>query len=320
MVHDLDLAAVTGVINQAGGPNLRLNHGLVIRAADGCRPIVRLARPLRFRPVSPANAEFTLRLEGLFLTRGPGFAPGEPLIARAAVGSLEVFSCTLDPEHYRTRDCQVTPVQNAVVLRNGYGFPSPSSFAETPAVHIQRTITGPLQIDTGYTLDIRDSIVDGGTGVGAVPGAPFALTAAVDPVNAWGPRTTVDCATFFGRVRVHQIDGRGGIWVDTLEVENNQTGCIKYSYFAALADRLPQNHACVDGTDARLRFVSEIFGDAAYGQLAATSDFRIRERGPGDDEMGAFDFLREAHRWRNLQIRFREFMPVGVRPLLIPVT
>jgi hypothetical protein len=36
--------------------------------------------------------------------------------------------------------------------------------------------------------------------------------------------------------------------------------------------------------------------------------------------MGAFGFLREAHKWRNLQIRFREFMPVGVRPLLIAVT
>ena len=320
MVHDLDLAAVTGVLNEAGGPNLRLNRGLVIRAADGCRPIVRLRRPLRFRTVDPANAGFTLRLEGLFLTRVAGFPAGEPLIARAAVGGLELLDCTLDPEHYRTRDCQVTPVQTSVVLRDGYGFANPAVFSETPAVHIQRTITGPLRIDTGYALDIRDSIIDGGSGVADVPGNAFALTAAADPVNGWGPRTTIDCVTFFGRSRVHQIDGRGGIWVDTLEVQNNQVGCIKYSCFAGLADRLPQNHACVDATDAHLRFVSELFGDAAYGQLRATSDFRIRERGPGDDEMGAFNFLKEAHKWRNIQVRYREFMPVGVRPLLIPVT
>jgi hypothetical protein len=69
-----------------------------------------------------------------------------------------------------------------------------------------------------------------------------------------------------------------------------------------------------------LEFTSEFFGDAAYGQLAAMTDFRIRERGPNDDAMGAFGFLLEAHKWRNLQIRFREFMPVGIRPLLIPVT
>jgi hypothetical protein len=50
------------------------------------------------------------------------------------------------------------------------------------------------------------------------------------------------------------------------------------------------------------------------------ADFRILERGPNDDAMGAFGFLLEAHRWHNLNIRFREFMPLGVRPLLIPVT
>ena len=71
---------------------------------------------------------------------------------------------------------------------------------------------------------------------------------------------------------------------------------------------------------AQLEFVSEGFGNPAYGQLAMTTDQKIREQGPQDDAMGAFGFLSEAHKWRNLQVRFREFMPVGIRPLLIPVT
>ena len=66
--------------------------------------------------------------------------------------------------------------------------------------------------------------------------------------------------------------------------------------------------------------LARLFGEPAYCQLTRGADYRIRERGPHDDEMGAFGFLREAHKWRNLQIRFREFMPVGVRPLLIAVT
>jgi hypothetical protein len=66
--------------------------------------------------------------------------------------------------------------------------------------------------------------------------------------------------------------------------------------------------------------VSDVFGNPAYCQLADTTDRRIREQGPQDDAMGAFGFLLEAHKRRNLQIRFREFMPVGIRPLLIPVT
>jgi hypothetical protein len=83
--------------------------------------------------------------------------------------------------------------------------------------------------------------------------------------------------------------------------------------------------ACVMGyvngeRKTKLYFVSEIFGEPAYGQLSHNSDFEIRERGPNDDAMGAFGFLLETHKWRNIQIRFREFMPVGIRPLLIPVT
>jgi hypothetical protein len=143
---------------------------------------------------------------------------------------------------------------------------------------------------------------------------------ATDPVNGWGPVTQVSGITVFGRTRVRTLSGRGGIWVHQLEVLDNQKGCIKLSYFPDEANRLPQNHACVYAPDARLSFVDERFGGQAYGQLSRVADFRILERGPRDDQMGAFGFLLEAHRWHNLNIRFREFMPLGVRPLLIPVT
>jgi hypothetical protein len=36
--------------------------------------------------------------------------------------------------------------------------------------------------------------------------------------------------------------------------------------------------------------------------------------------MGAFGYLRNAHRWKNIGIRLREYTPVGVRALLIPIT
>jgi hypothetical protein len=77
---------------------------------------------------------------------------------------------------------------------------------------------------------------------------------------------------------------------------------------------------CVKGTEALLTFVSQDHNAPSYAQLKHTSDHRIKEEGPDADAMGAFGFLNEAHKWRNLQIRFREFMPVGIRPLFIPVT
>jgi hypothetical protein len=50
--------------------------------------------------------------------------------------------------------------------------------------------------------------------------------------------------------------------------------------------------------------------DPGYAQSRARRT-RILTRGPGDDTMGATNFLLEAHKWTNLQIRLREFMPIG---------
>lgn len=347
LTHVLDLSdpfLTNEKMIEGGSISLLLNRPLVIRAADNQRPIIELLQPLRFRPlnvVSPTNdpseqrrfdavmSTLTVRLEGLYLTRGETFPPSpgahdEPLIARAALNSLEIISCTLDPAGYKSIHGDRQPVFVSMKLDDSYGFKKAkeeSAFNQIPKIVVQKSITGPLLIDTEYTLDLADSIVDAGQGVGDEMDQFAVSSASGDPAAGWGPPTSVSGVTIFGRMRVDWIGGTGGIWVHALEAHDNQKGCVKFSYFSGeAADRLPQNHGCVKGTSALLHFRSEIFGEPAYGQLTQSTDSRVRERGPHDDAMGAFGFLREAHKWRNLQIRFREFMPVGVRPLLISVT
>jgi len=344
-VHDLDLAAVAGTKTEAGGPNLVLGRTVIIRAADGHRPIIRLKRPLRVRPaevvaappakqgdVDARNDHLELHLQGLFLTRGKGFPAGDPLVARVALNALVIDGCSLDPGGHRQLDGTRAPLLPSIDLRTDHGFPAKSeeatAFGQTPRVEIRSSIVGAIRADDDYELEIVDSIVDAGTGP-ADPASVLAIGSATDPINDWGAPLNVDRATFLGPVRVERIApdrpekagfARGGIWTHALQVHDDQHGCIKLSRFAGVGDRLPQNVECVSGEGARLRFVSIAFGDAAYGQLARTCDFRILERGPDDDEMGAYGRLREAHKWRNLQIRYREFMPLGIRPLLIPAT
>jgi hypothetical protein len=339
MTHELDLASVIGTVVEDGGPNLLLNRTVIIRAADDQRPVVNLARPLRFRPLKVKGVDteeqkkfdaimdhLTVRLEGLYLARGESFPAGEPLIARATLNGLEIVRCTLDPGGYRQLDGNRAAIRDSLVLQKPYGFAAQDeedAFNQTPEIVIQRSITGPLfMTSTGYRLALTDSIIDAGSGVDTPPStAAFAVSGSrAAPATSWGPATQVSGITVFGRMRIESITGRGGIWAQSLEALDNQKGCIKFSYFAATGNRLPQWHACVFGSEALLAFSSEHFGDPAYGRLAHTSDFRIRERGPGDDAMGAFGFLLEAHAWRNLTIRFREFMPLGVRSLVIPVT
>ncbi len=336
LVHDLDPTTLPGVVNDGGALTLRLNRSLILRSADGHRPIVRLKAPLRFRPTqvySPvpatqaaddaANANLVVRLEGIYLTRADAFPAGQPLIARAAVARLEVLDSTLDPGGFRQRDGSRAPVQTALDLREPYGFGDANeaaAFKPTPHVLLQRTVAGALRLDLGYQLEIDDSIIDAGAGPGDDGSAAFALTNATTPATGWGPPTVVHGVTFLGRVRAEQAQGDGAVFVHTLEVHNNQRGCLKFCYFSDEADRLPPHHACVDAGEARLLFTDTWFGRPAYGQLALAADERIRTRGPGDDAMGATGFLLEAHKWANLNIRFREFMPLGVRPLLVPVT
>lgn len=324
-VHPLDIGALAGTAVD-GGVSLRLAHSLTLRAADGHRPVIVLARPLGFRPVDAADATLdapAVRLEGLHLAPGAGFAAGAALIERAALARLEIIGCTLDPGGHALRDDSRAPMTPALRLAAGYGFTQAAdrdAFVPTPDIVLQRSVTGAIAIDERYRLDIADSIVDAGLGVGDPGGGSLAIGAATDPAHGWAAALQFQGLSAFGPVRVRAVGGAGGLFTQRFEVLDNQHGCIKWSWFSGDADRLPPNHFCLHASDARLAFTAERFGEPGYAQLARGSDARIRTRGPDDDAMGAYGFMLEAHRWTHLQVRLREFMPVGVRPLAVPVT
>jgi hypothetical protein len=335
LVHRIDLSALAGT-NIDDGTSLRLAQSLTIRAAGEQRPIVLLAQPLSFRPVAAAAATTEtplVRLEGLYLAPDTATFPPPPsaaLITRAAVARLEIIGCTLAPGGHALRDGTRAALRArtpGLRLENGYGFVAQADidgFVPTPDIIIQRSITGALAIDDRYRLDIEESIIEestvAGLGGGDPPTRSFAIAAATNPATNWGAPLNFDGLTCFGPVRVAAVGGLGGIFTQRFEVLDNQHGCIKWSGFSGDRDRLPPNHFCVHAPDARLVFTSEWFNDPGYAQIARESDPRIHTLGPDDDAMGAFGFLLEAHKWTNLQVRLREFMPVGVRPLVVPIT
>ncbi len=356
---DINAIPAADIANEGGLRSIKLNASFIIRSADNERPIVELKRPLAFRPAKvfdavPANQkildafmnELFVRLEGLYIARSEDFAstlPAAeqrflPLVARAALNKLEILNCTLDPGGFEYYNGTRAPLLPGIRLRDDYGFVvanEEKAFKQKPDIIIQRSISGACFTDEGYRLCVTDSIVEsipvsvplsgGGTRTNS-----FAITGATDAINGYAGATVIQNVTILGRSRVYSAEGSGGIFKDVLEAFDQQVGCLKYCYFAddskslsppdEVKNRLPQNFKCVSGKDARLIFTSEFLGNAAYCQLSLECDLRILEEGPSNDQMGAFNFLREAHKWRNLQIRFREFMPVGIRPLLIPVT
>jgi hypothetical protein len=326
LVHPLDPSALGGVVTELGVASLRLAHPLVIRASAGQRPVVRLETPLAFRPVDPGDPSvlgLTVRLEGLYLTRDPALADTEPLVARAAVARLELDGCTLDPGGHRLRDGTRAPLAPALRLEEGFGFAAAGdldAFEPTHDLLVRRSVTGALLVDDRYRLVLEASVVDAGGAPGEPAGAEVAVGPATDPGAGWGAPLEVHGAHLLGRTRVAEAVGAGALFAQRLEVWNHQRGCLKHCWFSGDGDRLPPHHACVAGPGARLRFTSLWHGDPGYAQLARSADWRVRARGPGDDQMGAYGFLLEAHRAANLAVRLREFMPVGVRPLIIAVT
>lgn len=340
--YELDIAAVSGVDVSDGSPALSLADSLWIRAADGQRPVVRLQTPLRFRPAAVTGAaaqdvldRLEVRLEGLYLTWDRGHdSEGDPLfpgtaalIERAAVHRLRIEGCTLDPGGSRVLDGSATgsrgAIRTAMALDGHHGFavgPERDAFDEVTELEVRRSISGPLAVDEDHRLLLADSIVDAGSGMSdGTPG--LAVRAATgDPELEWGPPLTVFGATLFGRTRVFRITGEGGLFVHRLQAHDNQSGCLKFSWFRGEDDRLPPNHGCLFGYEAELSFVSHVFGHPGYGQLRLASDYRVLEQGPNRDAMGAFGYLMNTHKWKNLSIRFREYMPVGVNPVLVPVT
>ncbi|KFN42971.1 phage tail protein [Arenimonas oryziterrae] len=331
LVHELDLNTVVGSALEGGTRTLRLGRSLWIRAADRQRPVIRLARPLAFRPDDVLGAgapalmdQLVVRLEGLYLTRAPGYAATAPLIARAALNQLQVQGCTLDPGGVVALNGTREPIRVAAALENTYGFALPAeetAFDQTPEVVIERSICGPLAMDSGYRLDIRDSILDAGSGVEAATPALAVRAATGNAETAWGPTLAFSGITCLGRVRVSGASGRGGLFVHALQVLDTQTGCIKYSRFAIAADnRLPSQHGCFFGDGRDLHFGAETFGRPGYARLEHDCHAHVLEQGPNNDEMGAFGFQLNSHKWKNLQIRYREYMPVGIRAVLVTVT
>ena len=334
MTHTLDLSLVAGVNLADAIPSLQLQFPLMIRATSENRPLVKLQNhSLAFRPVTVVAgggqtqpqvdaqvAALKVLFEGIYLN-GDGLPGGAPLVARAALPALEFARCTLDPGGV----VRLNHLRGAMVPSLGldarFGFTSDADYAAfqpDPKITLYRSIAGPIEMESVYQLQVQDSIVDGGAGPGEDGSAAIAIGSQANPLAGWGPVLCVKGVTVFGRTRARSATGSGGIFCHAVEAQDNQTSCLRFCWFAADSNRLPQNFGCVTGVT--LQFTATTFGTPGYGQLSLDSDTKVLERGPGDDEMGAFGFLLNSHKWRNLQIRFREFMPAGITPVVVPVT
>jgi hypothetical protein len=133
--------------------------------------------------------------------------------------------------------------------------------------------------------------------------------------------------TVLGRAFVHRIHASECILDDFSVAEDTQNGCVRFTTCTA-GSVLPRQYESARVPARGALFVSREFADSGYGQLLPTAnravlapaDATILEGAEDGSEMGAFAREKNATKERSLLIKYQEFMPLGLVPVVIHIT
>jgi hypothetical protein len=157
-------------------------------------------------------------------------------------------------------------------------------------------------------------------------GYPVALAAAALALSEGTASLTR--VSVLGRTFVHRLQCSDSILADFTVAEDSQDGCVRFS---AVADgsSVPRQYLSVFTTTDAALFESSAYGEPGYGQLLETADLAIDGGTAGvtitagaetGSEMGAFSSELAPIKERGLRIKYDEYMPLGLAPVVIHVT
>jgi hypothetical protein len=276
----------------------------VVRAGDQERPLLRLGAGATLT-LRGASQDATLLLDGVFISGGAD------IVLDGSFHRVTLSCCTLDPG---TWDGNASRFASAADERSL----APTCLRIAGSVHelvIDRCICGPILVGSGAVgcerLSITESIVQ------AADPATLALDVPSGDV-------VLSKSTLLGRAEVHHIDASECILHERVRARDIQRGCVRFSAYAERdaesESRLPRKYQSVPIASRSALFGSHAFGNPAYAQLLASAGAAIAEGAEDGSEMGAFWRERCAVKERSLLIKYREYLPLGLEPVVIFVT
>jgi hypothetical protein len=182
---------------------------------------------------------------------------------------------------------------------------------------IDRSVVGPIQTRAAgeiETLALANSIVQA---VG--PDPAMAMSTGLAEISR---------CTILGPASLHRLEASECIFDDIVTVINTQDGCARFSAYA-MGSVLPRQYESVATAPRAPLFTSRDFGQPAYAQLLASVDSAIVtgardatiSMGVADgSEMGAYARDKNPIKERSILIKYQEFMPLGLAPVVIDVT
>ena len=287
---------------------------VTVMAQNPGRPVIRLAAP---KPnatqwaFSGADISSALVLDGLLVSGGD-------VVLKGTFGSVTLRCCTFDP------GTAVDTAGTWAKAIDGRDLISCHLWieAEIEQLIIDRSILGPIQTRAKgevQTLTATDSIVQ-------ALGSDFAI-------NLTSGQTQLSRCSVLGPAKVHRLYASECILDDEVTVENIQDGCVRFSAWST-GSTLPRQYESVQIAPGAPLFTSRDFGQPGYCQLLESVDNAIIPSVPpvagaatsisagaqDGSEMGAYARDKNPIKQRSLLIKYQEFMPLGLVPVVINVT
>jgi hypothetical protein len=267
---------------------------VAVRAANFERPLL---RPAATEWVFTGDGDAMLAFDGVFLS-------GADIVLRGSFDRVTLRCCTLDPGAWDPASGTVPPAADGKPL-------TASSLRVEGSVRtlaVDRCILGPIdcRAEQIETLEIEDSIIH------ASDPAASSITLSTGEARLW--RTTL-----IGPAQVHRLEAGECIFSDLVRVDDTQHGCVRFSAWTT-GSTLPRKYEGVMLRRNPVLFGSLAFGRPDYAQLIVTAGSAVLEGGEDGGELGAFARERNVVKERGLLIKYREYMPIGVEPVVVRVT
>jgi hypothetical protein len=291
--------------------NLSNIERVTLRAENNTRSPIRLpASSPAVEWVFSGNKGSELVLEGLFVSGGD-------LVLTGNFDRVTLRCCTLDPGELKSAPNTYAKAVDGQDL-------IPCQFwveGQIRQLTIDRCCLGSIRTRVNSegkegaiaNLAIADSIVQS-------LGREKAIALSSGVVN-------LTRCTVLGSATVHQLEASECILNDVVIVENYQQGCVRFSAWAT-GSVLPRPYESVEIAPKAPLFTSRRFGEPGYAQLQLSADNAIVApvgatliAGAKDgSEMGAFAREKHSIKERSLRIKYEEYMPLGLIPVIIYAT
>lgn len=130
---------------------------------------------------------------------------------------------------------------------------------------------------------------------------------------------SIERTTLLGPAFVHHLYASESILNSLVYVEDPQQGCVRFSAWST-GSVLPRQYESVATDPEAPLFTTRVFGQPGYCQLRDGAPAAIAEGARNGSEMGAFSREMNAIKERGLLLKYDEFMPLGLAPVIVHET